>query len=315
MNNFEKIKNNQKENFEYFVNKINSDELSKLVNLIYSHKDNNIYFTGVGKSNNVALHLVDLFKSIGLKTFHLNLLNLTHGDYGSIKENDLIFFISKSGNTEEIFKIIKIVNCYKVLICCNHFSKIKTEVDETYIVPFNQECDINFKLIPSNSITNTINYFNYILNLYIVKINLSIEKYKNYHPSGDIGFRTKKIIDFVNKNIYICNDININFNQLINLLNDNKSGIIFEDNDKFYGIITNKDIVKLHSYQDKIGEIMNGNIKKYINKNPIIIENSNEFIKNKIDFIRKYKFFKFIPVIDNEKCIGIIDNSKILKYL
>ena len=61
--------------------------------------------------------------------------------------------------------------------------------------------------------------------------------------------------------------------------------------------------------------IMNTSIKKYINTSPFIIENSNELIINHIDKIKKYNYFKFIPVIDNGIFIGIINNSKILKFI
>ena len=91
-------------------------------------------------------------------------------------------------------------------------------------------------------------------------------------------------------------------------------GIVFNYNDKFYGIITTKDVLNCIT-SGNINDILSEPIKKYINRNPFVIENPESLISSKIDMIRKYKFFKFIPVIDDGKYIGIIDNGKILKYI
>ena len=62
-----------------------------------------------------------------------------------------------------------VFECYKVLICSNKKAKISSKVDETYVVPLEDEGDIHFKLIPSNSIANNIIYFNFVFNLLLRK--------------------------------------------------------------------------------------------------------------------------------------------------
>lgn len=311
MNTFDKVMINQKNNFNYLIDKINYDKVNELVDLIIKYSENNIYFAGVGKSGNLAIHLADVFKSVGLKAFNLNIMNTTHGDLGCIKENDLILFFSKSGNTKEILDIVDVFNCKKILICSNHKAKISQKVDDTYIVPMEEEGDIHFNLIPSNSIGNNIIYFNFILNLFIEKSELTLDDYKCNHQSGDIGFKTKKVRDFISNEIYICDNINLTIKEIIDILKVNKMGIIFENENLFYGIITTKDMLNFISDEN----INDKPIKDYINKNPFIIEEPESLISSKINIIKDYKFFKFIPVIDNGKYVGIIDNSKILKYL
>ena len=316
MDTFNKVIINQKDNFNNLMNKLDKNELDNLVDLLIKYSNNNVYFVGVGKSGNLAFHLSDVFKSVGLKAFYLNIMNTTHGDLGCIKSNDLILFFSKSGNTKEILDIIEIFESYKVLVCSNTEAKISKKVDKTFIVPMEEEGDINFKLIPSNSIANNIIYFNFVLNLFIEKSGLTLNEYKCNHPSGDIGFKTKKVSDFISNDILVVNNINMSVKEIMDLLQNNKMGLVFEDEkNNFYGIITTKDILNCANNLFSKYKDINTPIKDYINKNPFIIEDSNSLISSKISAIRDYKFFKFIPVIDNNKYVGIIDNSKILKYL
>ena len=92
-------------------------------------------------------------------------------------------------------------------------------------------------------------------------------------------------------------------------------GIVFEnksDDNNFYGILTTKDLVNIISNNEKVFEQP---IKNFINRKPITLNNPEELISSILKDLKEYKFFKFIPVLDNNKYIGIIDNSKILKYL
>jgi arabinose-5-phosphate isomerase len=316
---FSKVKKNQEENFSSLINKIDENNIDNLVNLLIKYSNNNIYFAGVGKSGNLALHLSDVFKSVGLKAFNLNIMNTTHGDLGCVKKDDLILFFSKSGNTKEMLDIIDVFDCFKVLVCSNVEAKISKKVDETFIVPMNEEGDIHFNLIPSNSIANNIIYFNFVLNLYIEKTGLTLDEYKCNHPSGDIGFKTKKVKDFLSNDILVSSNLNMTVREVMSLLENNKMGIVFEEiikDDKiFYGILTTKDVLICANKLLVENNGYDSLIKDHINKKPFIIEDSNSLISSKIKSIKDYKYFKFIPVIDNNKYVGIIDNSKILKYL
>ena len=79
--------------------------------------------------------------------------------------------------------------------------------------------------------------------------------------------------------------------------------------------MTNKDLINIYSKTDDINSILQKEIKHFINTSPIIIENSHALISEKIEIIKNYKYFKLIPVVNNNQYIGVIDNSKILKYL
>ena len=105
--------NNYKKNLNFFFDNFDNQIIEDVKKIILENENKNIYLIGVGKSYNLALQTSDLFKSIGFKSFCLNADKLLHGDLGVLK-NDIIFIISKSGNTKELLQIIPFIN--KVII-------------------------------------------------------------------------------------------------------------------------------------------------------------------------------------------------------
>jgi len=307
---FDKTIKNQQDNFNNFIKIINLDDINLFVDkLIYYHLEN-IYILGIGKSQSIASYMSDIFKSIKLKSFSLNSNNLTHGDLGCINKNDLVIFISKSGNTKDLIDIVDLINCNKILLSCNNNSNLQQKVHKTIIIPFLEEADIHFNMIPTNSSINILLFINFVINIYIEKSNLHLNEYKINHPNGSIGFKTKQVKDFINKQITICTNFNLNNDKIIELLLDSKNGIIFENSNGFYGILTTKDVLKfLATKPDKYS------IYDLINTQPIVLDNPYELIINKLELLQKYKIFKFIPILCNNKCIGILDNSLILQYI
>lgn len=304
---FNLLKLNQISNFNNFIQNINEAEIYSLVDLLIKYKDQNIFVIGVGKCSSLSIYFSDILKSLSLKSFNINVTNITHGDLGCIKKEDLTILISKSGNTEELTKVIKLINSYKILLSCNRFSTLSKIVNNTFLIPYNDEADIFFNLIPTNSSTNFLSFISFIVNLYIERNKITFENYTSNHPSGNIGFKTKPIRDFINNEITICDKFDLSNDDILSLLMTSKNGIVFQNKDIFYGILTTKDILK------NIKNLSSKSIYDFINKKPIILDNPDELIQQHLEFIKRYKLFKFIPILENDKCIGILDNSLIIE--
>lgn len=88
-----------------------SNENYEAVKNIIEVSDETI-FCGVGKNWYICEKIVKTWLSMGLKCEALDCVHALHGDLGML-QNDLkkvIFFISKSGKTEEMVKLLNIVN-------------------------------------------------------------------------------------------------------------------------------------------------------------------------------------------------------------
>ena len=73
-----------------------------------------IILCGVGKSGLIASKIAATLSSVGCPSFSLSANDCLHGDLGSISRNDILILISNSGNSEELFPIIKYANRNKI---------------------------------------------------------------------------------------------------------------------------------------------------------------------------------------------------------
>tara|TARA_B100001121_G_C18684385_1_gene620015 strand:- start:1056 stop:2453 length:1398 start_codon:yes stop_codon:yes gene_type:complete len=296
----------------YQLNNLNNINFDFITNKILSCKGN-IYVTGVGKSEDISMHLINLMKSISIKSHYINIMNLTHGDMGCIDENDMIIFFSKSGNTSEIMDIIKLIKCYKIGICCNNNSLFSKYCNYNIILPFQNEITNNKKInyIPSNSYMSQLFFSNILINNLIEKSGMTLDLYKSNHPAGNIGNNLRKVKDIIIIEYpkILLND-NVKLNDVLLEMTKYSIGCCFfvnKDNN-LLGVLSDGDIRR---------KMLNSNIENInienINMEYTFIENSNIYL-NELDNhknLKKYKKAKFIPVIENNFIIGIINYSKI----
>jgi arabinose-5-phosphate isomerase len=307
-NKYEKIIHEIKTESNFQLNNLNINEIENFVDLIYEkYKINKtIYCTGVGKSENIAIHCSNLLKSIGLKSYYLNCLNSIHGDIGTIEKDDIILIFSKSGNTNELINIInaiKLHNPYLISISCNDNGILNKLCDKSIVLPLNNELKFNENIntIPTNSYMVTLFFINILTMMLCDKIQLKYDKYKLNHPGGNIGINLMTIdnvmiIDF--PKILLHN--NVHLSEILLEMTKYSIGCCFfvNKNDELIGLLTDGDIRRIlcqNKYMDIITkENINTSFYYETDKNKIVCEIIN---------IKKYKY---IPVLENNKLIGII---------
>jgi len=295
----------QKSELDFFFNNFNEIKFNNIVNTIISFK--NIFIIGVGKSGNLAKHTSDMLLSINISCINLCPINMLHGDFGIIKKNSLIILYSKSGNTQELLNLIDGIRKRKaktLLITCNKNGKLINLVDHYFILPFNNELDSAFNIIPTTSIVIFTLFINLLITNIIKKLNIKIEDYKYNHVSGNIGTElftfVKDVYIPIEKTCFLCNNSSVI--DIIFKMTEKKTGycVILETgtNYNFLGIITDGDI-RRYITKNK-DNFLNNDITDIINKTPYIINNLNQPL---------YKFnnisYSYIPIVINGKYIGM----------
>jgi arabinose-5-phosphate isomerase len=303
------IINQIKHEANYQLNNLDLTEIELLIQIITNsiQYQRNIYCTGVGKSENISIHCSNLMKSIGINSHYLNCLNSIHGDIGTIRKGDLILLFSKSGNTIELLNIIpslKLHEPYIILINCNKDGILNKLCDKSITLPFRNEIICNINTIPTNSYMSMLFFINILISSLANIINIDYNQYKMNHPGGNIGLNLMKISDIIQKEfpkIKFTDFTNsINLSDILLEMTKYSIGCCFfvDENDYLIGILTDGDIRRLHC------NIKNINIIKleHINKN-FYFETDLNKTYNDIKNIKKYKF---IPILDEKKIIGII---------
>ena len=75
-----------------------TNEFAEAVEVIY-HSNGRVIITGIGKSAIIATKIVATLNSTGTPAVFMHAADAIHGDLGLILEDDVVIFISKSGNT------------------------------------------------------------------------------------------------------------------------------------------------------------------------------------------------------------------------
>lgn len=62
------------------------------------------YFTGIGKNGFVAAKVASTFNSLGIRSMFVDPVNTLHGDMDIFSSKDILYVLSKSGETEELIR-------------------------------------------------------------------------------------------------------------------------------------------------------------------------------------------------------------------
>lgn len=194
MDNLEKID----EMVKLFKNLIKNKQTQELINLLSDYGAvNGIVLCGVGKNWYICEKINKTFISMGLKSNTLDPIHALHGDIGLLR-NQIIIFISKSGNTIELTNTIKylnkikkegIINCKLVGVflnpeptCLSDLDMLISSSKDESIYEFDEK-----NIIPSLSINILQLYLDYVgVRIFEDSPDL-IKRYKYNHPGGSIG--------------------------------------------------------------------------------------------------------------------------------
>jgi D-arabinose 5-phosphate isomerase GutQ/beta-phosphoglucomutase-like phosphatase (HAD superfamily) len=185
--------NTCRSNFKYIIKNV--------ISLIKNCKKN-IYLTGIGKCGHICKKSVSSWQSVGISCQYICIPDLFHGDFGILRDNDIIIYISNSGNTDELIECCKYIkNKFNILQIC---LTLNTECSITNYVNFHyaissekiQEID-TINMTPSTSSM----LFLSLLDMIGIKLGeengLTIEKFKLNHPGGSLGKVENNKIDYI----------------------------------------------------------------------------------------------------------------------
>ena len=297
------------------LNPLKSIDLKKVefISELIQNTKGNIFILGVGKNSSLAHHIADTLKSVSVKAFYFSTMNCNHGDIGVLEKEDLIIYLSKSANTDELFKIapfIKLKNIKSVLISCNSNTILKNYID--FHISLNQIEESTF-LIPTNSIILFIYFFNLVIDLLVKNKNLTIEQYSLNHSSGNIGF----VLNNCLKDIMIKDNLpiiskNLKIIDVIFEMSKFKYTIVFYfKGDKFIGIFTDGDLRRTIS-NDRNN--LDQTIENFINKDYFSLQSNLKLIDLDIKNLLDNDLLSGIPILNkNNNLEGFINKDSLIR--
>jgi arabinose-5-phosphate isomerase len=254
------------------INKIFDKSFVQAVELIASCKGK-VITAGIGKSGLIARKVAATLSSVGVSSFFLNPSEANHGDLGQIDKRDLLLVFSYSGNTSEISNMLRYANRFNIKIigvASRKNSLLLKASDVKLLLPQVKESDPT-GMVPTTSTSITLLLGDCLAVALMHKISFSKERFKVFHPGGNIGQTLLLVKDImitgkklpkvnVNKSIY----------DATKEIDNKKLGlVVIMEKNQVKGILTDGDARRGIKYYSK-----DDNLKKFITSNPMFISES-----------------------------------------
>ncbi|MCS7280663.1 MAG: KpsF/GutQ family sugar-phosphate isomerase [Desulfobacterota bacterium] len=159
----------------------------KAVQLIESCKGR-IIVSGMGKSGIICKKIAATLTSIGSPAIFLHPADSLHGDLGMLRKGDCVVIVSRSGETEEIIRIlplIKRIDLSTIVITGNMDSTIAKYGDVVLKIDVDEACPFN--IIPTSSTTASLALGDAIAVAIMAIRKVKLEDFACFHPGGTIG--------------------------------------------------------------------------------------------------------------------------------
>ena len=247
------------------------ENFEKAVNLIM-RCNGHLILTGIGKSGLISKKISSTMSSTGTPSIYLHPGDAIHGDLGKMKQGDILLFISNSGETAEIIKIIPSINKKKILkigLVGKTNSTLGRNADICINTSVNKEaCSLN--LAPTASIAATLAIGD-ALALTVSKLKgFNKNDFAENHPGGDLGKKLLLTVEDIchkNEDIPLINKSK-SIKEALLIISEKGLGVVgvVDDRNKLIGIITDGDVRRsLENFGD---DLFKKTAKFIMSKNP-----------------------------------------------
>ena len=287
------------------------DDFSDIISAILKTKGR-LIVTGIGKSANIAQKIVSTFNSTGQPAIFMHAADAIHGDLGNVQTDDIVLFISKSGNTDEIkvlLPLIKAMGNTIIAMTANPNSYLSKQSNWTINSSVEKEACPN-NLAPTTSTTAQLVMGDVLAVCLLECREFTDYDFARYHPGGTIGKQLfMKIGELCSSNqvAKVSADSSVN-EVIIEISNKRLGATAVVENNKLVGIITDGDIRRMLENQSdwnnfKAFDIMNSNPKSV---------NDDELASTALKVMQQNNISQII-VVNNGAYIGIVHIHDILK--
>ena len=263
---------------------------------------------GLGKSGLIGQKIVATLCSTGTHSVYMHAAEAIHGDLGIYNPGDPTILISKSGNTEELVRLVPILKEFQsplIAIVGNMDSFIAKNSDIVLNGTVEKEID-PLGVVPTTSSLVALAIGDALASVLMVQRGFDKKDFARNHPGGELG---KQLALKVESVMHPLNDVaqideNDSISSCASKMTEKPLGAALHlDNDRLKGIVTEGDLRKsIASTSD-----LSNSILDFINNNPISINPSISILDAMKVMEDRHSQISCLPVIDSDgKCLGLV---------
>jgi len=307
----------QKAYLDYFFRCIDVTQAQKIADYCLQIKGL-IVITGVGKSGIVAEKIAMTLASTGTRAIYLPPTNFLHGDLGILTQEDLVIFLSKSGETEELLGLIPFIRkkgTKLAAVVSNPESRLAKNADCFVQLPVEREL-CPFDLAPTTSTVVQLLFGDALAIALMQAKQLSMQEYALNHPSGAIGKKmtlTVENIMFQGERVPLAEGTRI-LSDVLRDLTEKKCGclVVVDQEQVMQGIVTDGDIRR--ALQAHGSEILKKQVADLMT-HCAITTSKDTLAWEALKVMQKdpKKWITVLPVLEDKKVVGLLRMHDIIQ--
>lgn len=152
-----------------------------------------IIASGLGKNVPICEKFVGTLNSFGIDARFLHTNTAVHGDLGIVGRNDIVFLLSKGGNTRETVELASYLRDRGTntwLMTFTKECKCSETIDKQFIMHLINEGDV-WNVVPNNSTTVYLIILQGIAIEIGKRMGVTLSDFKINHPGGGIGAKLR----------------------------------------------------------------------------------------------------------------------------
>jgi len=282
----------------------------KIVSVIFKTQGR-VIVTGIGKSGHIANKIAATLSSTGTPAQFVHPAEASHGDLGSITQNDCILAFSNSGQSQELNDIINYSKRFNVPLLSvssnrNSFLSKKSNYSLTFKKP-TEACPLN--LAPSSSTTMSLVMGDAIAIVLLKMRGFEKSNFSKFHPKGNLGKDLVKLSDIMHdkSELPLVNENDLMSKALIIMTKKSFGCVgVIDKKNNLMGIITDGDLRR-----NMNASIINQKAKDIMTKKPRFISN-NALVGEALNIMNKKKITSLF-ICKKTKPIGIVHIHDLLR--
>ncbi|MDZ4772840.1 MAG: KpsF/GutQ family sugar-phosphate isomerase [Planctomycetota bacterium] len=274
-----------------------------------------VVVTGVGKAGLVGQKISATLASTGTPSLFLHPTEALHGDLGRIRERDILFAISNSGESAEVTALLgpaRKLGASIIALTGAPNSTLARHADCVLDIGRVQEaCPMN--LAPTASTSALLALGDALAMVVLQERPFGREEYALFHPAGALGRKLMKVREMMRKGEHMpIAKSGSKLRDVVLVMNRTPgrpgAALIVDATHKLVGIFTHGDLSRL---LEKDALDMNRPVDESMGKSPKLI-GPDALVEEAMHMLREHRIDQ-IPVVDSERRpLGLIDIQDVL---
>lgn len=289
------------------------DDFARAVELLAQLKGR-VIVSGVGKSGIIGRKIAATLTSTGTPAFYLHPVEGMHGDLGMVLRDDLLILISKSGESDELHDLLRVVKRLGVAVISftgDRGSTLAQQADVVLDVGVQEEA-CPHDLAPTSSTTAALAMGDALAVAALTRKGFGPNDFAQLHPGGALGRQLLRVSEVMvadpDKVPSLPREATLR-EAMLEIAFKRGTVPIVDDDRRIIGVITAGDLTR---FVDSKEEFFQRQVWEAMNSNPKTV--SVDTLAAEAVFLMEKHGIMALPVRDNdERLAGIVHLHDLLR--